>query len=44
MAAFNSFVADVLFIGQKNQEFFQVMRNLAEEADAARREGNGRDE
>jgi hypothetical protein len=44
MAAFNSLMADGLFIGQKNQEFFQVMRNLAEEADAARREGNGRDE
>jgi hypothetical protein len=37
-------MADGLFIGQKNQEFFQVMRNLAQEADSARREGNGRDE
>ncbi|MGA7062347.1 MAG: hypothetical protein WBY69_14165, partial [Candidatus Acidiferrales bacterium] len=44
VASFNSFVTDGLFIGQKNQEFFQVMRNLAEEADAARRDGNGRDE
>src|ERR1700722_7167853 len=44
MAAFNSLMADGLFIGQKNQEFFEVMRNLAEEADAARRNGNGRDE
>src|ERR1700733_2883492 len=39
MAAFNSLMADGLFIGQKNQEFFEVMRNLAEEADAARRNG-----
>jgi Ferritin-like domain len=44
MAAFNSLMGDGLFIGQKNQEFFEVMRNLAEEADAARRNGNGRDE
>src|SRR3984957_5605188 len=44
MAALNSLMADGLFIGQKNQEFFEVMRNLAEEADAARRNGNGRDE
>jgi hypothetical protein len=44
MAAFNSLMGDGLFIGQKNQQFFEVMRNLAEQADAARREGNGRDE
>lgn len=43
MAALNSLTADGLFIGQKNQEFFAVMRNLAEQADAARRNGNGRD-
>jgi hypothetical protein len=41
LASFNGFVADGLFIGQKNQEFFTVMRNLAEQADAAKREGNG---
>jgi hypothetical protein len=36
MASFNSFAADGLFIGQ-TKEFFKVMRNLAEEADEARR-------
>jgi hypothetical protein len=41
MASFNAFVADGLFIGQKNQNFFTVMRDLAEQADAARRQGNG---
>jgi len=38
VASFNSFVTDGLFIGQTNKEFFTVMNNLAEEADAARRE------
>jgi hypothetical protein len=37
MASFNSFASDGLFIGQ-NKEFFKLMRNLAEEADEARRE------
>jgi Ferritin-like domain len=41
LASFNAFVADGLFIGQRNQEFFTVMRNLAEQADAAKRQGNG---
>jgi hypothetical protein len=41
LASFNAFVADGLFIGQKNQDFFTVMRDLAEQADEARRQGNG---
>ena len=41
LASFNAFVADGLFIGQKNQEFFTVMRGLAEQADSAKREGKG---
>ena len=41
LASFNGFVADGLFIGQKNQDFFTVMRDLAQQADAARRQGNG---
>jgi hypothetical protein len=41
LASFNGFVADGLFIGQKNQNFFTIMRDLAEQADEARREGNG---
>ena len=41
LASFNAFVADGLFIGQKNQDFFTVMRDLAEQADQARRQGNG---
>ena len=41
MASFNALVADGLFIGQKNQQFFTVMRDLAEQADQARRQGNG---
>jgi len=41
MASFNAFVADGLFIGQKNQNFFTVMRGLAQQADEARRQGNG---
>jgi len=41
LASFNAFVADGLFIGQKNQNFFTVMRDLAEQADEARRQGNG---
>ena len=41
LASFNGFVADGLFIGQNNPEFFTVMRDLAEQADAARRTGNG---
>jgi len=41
LASFNGFVADGLFIGQKNQEFFTVMRDLADQADDARRQGNG---
>ena len=38
VASFNSFVTDGLFIGQKNQQFFKVMRDLAEDADEAKRE------
>ena len=38
VASFNSFVTDGLFIGQSNKEFFKVMNDLAEDADAARRE------
>jgi hypothetical protein len=38
VASFNSFVTDGLFIGQKNQQFFKVMRELAEDADEAKRE------
>ena len=41
LASFNGFVADGLFIGQKNQDFFTVMRDLAQQADAAQRQGNG---
>ena len=41
VASFNAFVADGLFIGQKNQNFFTVMLDLAQQADAARRDGNG---
>jgi len=41
LTSFNGFVADGLFIGQKNQNFFTIMRDLAEQADEARREGNG---
>ena len=41
LASFNAFVADGLFIGQKNQQFFTVMRDLAAQADEARRQGNG---
>jgi hypothetical protein len=41
LASFNGFVADGLFIGQNNPAFFTVMRDLAEQADAARRTGNG---
>jgi hypothetical protein len=37
LASFNGFVTDGLFIGQTNQQFFKVMRDLAEKADAARR-------
>jgi hypothetical protein len=37
VASFNSFVTDGLFIGQQ-KEFFRVMNDLAEKADAARRE------
>jgi hypothetical protein len=37
VASFNSFVTDGLFIGQQ-EEFFRVMNDLAEKADAARRE------
>src|ERR1700752_799059 len=35
LASFNSFASDGLFIGQ-TKEFFRVMRDLAEQADAAR--------
>ena len=38
MAAANSLVADGLFIGQ-SKYFYQLLRNLAEEADEARRPG-----
>src|ERR1700760_4349373 len=37
VASLQSFVADGLFIGQKNPEFLRLMSRLAEEADAARR-------
>lgn len=37
MAAFQGLVDDGLFIGQQNKEFFRLMRQLAEEADAAQR-------
>ncbi|HET9399356.1 MAG TPA: hypothetical protein VFO34_00250 [Candidatus Acidoferrales bacterium] len=37
MASFNSFATDGLFIGQ-SKEFFNVMRHLAEQADAAQRQ------
>ena len=40
LASFNGFVADGLFIGQTNPNFFTIMRDLAEQADEARREGN----
>jgi hypothetical protein len=43
LASFNGFVADGLFIGQKNQQFFETMRDLAEKADAARRAFDGQD-
>ena len=42
LASFNGFVADGLFIGQNNPAFFKVMRDLAEQADEARRHGNGK--
>jgi ferritin-like protein len=38
VASFNSFMTDGLFIGQKNPQFFKVMRDLAEDADEAKRE------
>lgn len=38
MGALNALTADGLFIGQ-DREFFEVMRDLAEDADAARRQG-----
>ena len=37
VATVHAFIADGLFIGQKNPEFLQVMFRLAEEADEARR-------
>jgi Ferritin-like domain len=37
LASFNSFATDGLFIGQ-TKEFFKLMRDLAEDADAARRQ------
>ncbi|HEU5340350.1 hypothetical protein [Edaphobacter sp.] len=37
MAAFQGLVDDGLFIGQQNKEFFRLMRQLAEEGDAAQR-------
>jgi len=37
LATIASFTADGLFVGQ-SREFFQVVNQLAEEADAARRE------
>jgi hypothetical protein len=37
LASFNSFATDGLFIGQA-REFFTLMRNLAEQADGARRQ------
>jgi len=36
--AINGFIADGLFIGQ-SKAFFSFLRDLAENADAARREG-----
>jgi hypothetical protein len=37
VAALQSFISDGLFIGQKNPAFLQLMFNLAEEADQAKR-------
>ena len=39
MGALNALTADGLFIGQ-SQAFFEFMRELAEEADAAQRQGS----
>ena len=38
VAALQSFISDGLFIGQKNPAFLQLMFNLAEEADQAKRD------
>jgi hypothetical protein len=38
MRAVNGFIADGLFNGQKNPNFFKVLRELAEEADEAQRQ------
>jgi hypothetical protein len=38
MGAVKAFTSDGLFIGQKNPEFFQILNDLASDADQARRE------
>ena len=38
MGALNSRVADGLFFGQNNKEFFELLKDLAADADAAQRE------
>jgi hypothetical protein len=35
MGALQGFIADGLFIGQNNNEFFQLLTELAQAADAA---------
>jgi hypothetical protein len=41
MGAVKAFTADGLFFGQTNPEFFELLRDLASDADAARREFEG---
>jgi hypothetical protein len=38
MGALNSLVADGLFFGQNNKELFELLKDLAADADAAQRE------
>jgi hypothetical protein len=38
MATLKSFVDDGLFIGQKDQRFFDLVHDLAEDADEARKQ------
>ena len=38
MGALNSLIADGLFFGQKKDEFFELLKDLAADADAAQRE------
>jgi hypothetical protein len=40
-AAVNALTADGLFVGQKNQKFFDLLQDLAADADAARRAFDG---